>query len=72
METRKEKFKRLAILRVNNTAKQINLIGNLSNKSTYEYSDEDVRKIFNELEKCLRESRSRFSLNKNRSGGFQL
>ena len=37
-----EKFKALAEKRVNNAIKQLQLIGNLSNTSSYEYTDEQV------------------------------
>ncbi|HEY8435448.1 MAG TPA: hypothetical protein VIK63_00115 [Haloplasmataceae bacterium] len=48
-ETKREKFKRLAELRTNNAIKQIQLIGNLSNKNNYDYTEEDVKKIFKAL-----------------------
>lgn len=67
MESRKEKFKRLANIRVNNALKQIDLIGNLSNKSTYEYSEEEIRKIFSELDSALRTNKAIFKISKKRS-----
>jgi len=48
-----EKFKLLAEKRVNNAIKNINLIGNLANPSSYEYNDEQVNKIFTVLKKEL-------------------
>lgn len=53
-ETRAEKFKRLAVLRTNATLDKLRLLGNLSNKSNYEYTDEDVRKILSAIEAQLR------------------
>ena len=44
-EEDREKFKRLAEQRVTKVLKQIKLVGNLSNRSNYEYSDGDVKKI---------------------------
>jgi hypothetical protein len=41
-----DKFKRLAVKRVNNAIKHIRLIGNLSNASNYSYTEQDVKKIF--------------------------
>lgn len=70
MESRKERFKRLTNIRVNNAIKQIQLVGNLSNKSSYEYSEEEVKKIFNELEQAIKDSKSNFSSKRKRS--FQL
>ena len=40
------KFIRLAEKRINKVAKQLQLIGNLSNKTNYAYSDEEVEKMF--------------------------
>jgi len=54
-ETKKEKFTRLAESRMNNALKQIQLIGNLSNTSAYEYSPEDVDKILKTLRKAVNE-----------------
>lgn len=48
-ETKKDKFKRVGSNRVNNTAKQIQLLGNLSNQNTYEYKDADI----DDMEKYL-------------------
>ena len=42
----REKFVELAEKRVTKTLKDIRLIGNLSNKSNYSYSHEDVKKIY--------------------------
>jgi len=48
-ETKQDKFKRVGKKRVNNTAKQIQLLGNLSNQNTYEYKDADI----DDMEKYL-------------------
>lgn len=61
IETRKEKFRRLAIYRTNEVLEKIRILGNLSNKSNYDYTEDDVRKIFSEIEKQIRFIRSRFS-----------
>lgn len=55
-----EKFKNLAEKRVNNAIKQIRLIGNLSNTNSYEYTDEQVRKVFKTLDHELAVARKRF------------
>lgn len=60
-ETDREKFVRLANKRVNNALKAIELIGNLSNRSNYDYSQEDAEKIFLALSKELKACRERFS-----------
>ena len=49
----REKFVSLANKRVSNAAKFISLIGNLSDKSNYLYTDQDARKIFSYLKRKL-------------------
>lgn len=60
-ESSREKFVRLAESRVNNLVKTMRLLGNLSNKSNYSYTDQDVDKIFKTLERELRNAKSRFN-----------
>jgi hypothetical protein len=64
-ENRREKFKRLATYRTNSVLHTLKLIGNLSNKSNYEYSEEEVRKIFNAIENEIRVTKTRFLNHKN-------
>jgi len=65
-ESKREKFVRLAENRVNSTLKEINLIGNLSNKSNYDYTKEDVDKIIKTLKKSISDLELKFtSKNKN-------
>jgi hypothetical protein len=56
----REKFVRLANKRVNRAIKTIELIGNLSNKSNYDYTPDDVRAIFDTLSDQLKRCRERF------------
>lgn len=60
MKDKRAKFVELAESRVNRAIKDIRLIGNLSNKSAYEFGDDDVRKIFHTLQKELVQARARF------------
>ena len=64
--SKREKFIRLAENRVNSTIKEINLIGNLANKSNYDYTKEDVDKILKTLRKSLSDLETKFT-SKNRS-----
>lgn len=57
---KREKFVRLAQARVDRAIKTLRLIGNLSNRGNYEYSDADVSKIVAAIENELRELRARF------------
>ncbi len=65
------KFRELAQTRVNKAIKAIELIGNLSNKNNYSYTDEEVKKIFAAIQKSLSQSKARFNV-KNGKNGFNL
>lgn len=67
MDSKEEKFIRLAEARVAKAIKDIRLIGNLSNKSTYSYAEDDVRKIFRALQKEMDTAKSRFGNDGNKS-----
>ncbi len=60
MRDKREKFVELAEKRVNRLLNDIRLIGNLSNKANYEYSQEDIRKIFGAIEGEMRATKRRF------------
>ena len=45
VESKEDRFKRLASQRVPQAIKRISLIGKLANRSSYAYSDEQVQKI---------------------------
>lgn len=66
-ETDRDKFIRLANKRVNNAIKAIELIGNLSNRSNYDYTLEDAELIFIALNKELKVCRERFLNTKGKS-----
>ena len=58
---RRLKFAELATKRVNKATQAIRVIGNLSNKSNYEYTDQDVRSIVRELNAAVTDVKRRFS-----------
>ena len=60
MKDKRGKFVELAEARVNRAMNDIRLIGNLSNRSAYTYTDEDVRKVFRALQKELDVAKARF------------
>jgi hypothetical protein len=70
-ETRKERFKRVASRRTNNILRQIQILGNCSNKSSYSYSEEDIRKIFSAIEGELRNVKASFA-NSRKKTDFRL
>ncbi len=59
-ENKSERFKRLASLRTNNIIKNVQLLGNLANTNNYEYDEKQISRIFGNIAKELRESKSKF------------
>ena len=58
----RRKFVDLAQKRVSKALKNIQLIGNLSNRSNYDYTEEDVAKIMKALSDELSACRKKFDL----------
>lgn len=71
-ESKRERFVRIVVARTNKAAEMIRLIGNCSNTSSYDYSEEDVKKIFAYLEKELKNARAKFSGSESEEGKFTL
>ena len=60
-ETKRDKFVRLAEARTNKIIDMLQLLGNCSNSSAYEYSQQDVDKIFSAIEYEVKEAKKKFS-----------
>ena len=71
METKREKFVRLAEARTNKIIESIRLLGNCSNRSNYSYSEEDVKKIFSAIESELKIAKQRYNT-KSKNSKFEL
>lgn len=61
-ESKKEKFVRIAEARTNKIIDMIRLLGNCSNTSTYDYSKDDVKKIFSAIESELKIAKAKFDM----------
>lgn len=59
-EDRGDRFKRVAQRRTDLVLQSIRVLGNCSNKSSYQYTDEEVSKIFKAIEEQLRTTKARF------------
>ena len=68
IETKSERFVRIAEARTNKIIDMIQLLGNCSNKSTYEYTKDDVKQIFSAIESELRTARAKFDASDNEPG----
>lgn len=74
MSDTRERFVRLAEARTGKLLRSLELLGNLSNKSNYSYTEEDVRKVFQALRKKLKDIELRFEAQgaKRRDEEFKL
>lgn len=57
---KRERFKRLATYRTNEVLKRLQVLANCANRSAYEYSEDEINKIFSTIEKATRDSKSKF------------
>lgn len=60
-ESRKARFQRLATNRVNRILNDLRLLGNLSNRSSYDYTDDEIQKIFTAIDSSTKYAKSKFS-----------
>lgn len=70
--TREERFKRLAEQRVNAVLDKLRLLGQLSNRSNYEYTDEQVEAIFRAIQKDVNETKAKFREGRKQKKRFTL
>jgi hypothetical protein len=59
-ESKEEKFKRLAEARVNKLIKSLRLLGNLSNKNNYAYTDDDIIKLLGRVRTEISTTKKKF------------
>ena len=59
-ESKEDKFKRLAEQRVNAILDKLRLLGQLSNKSNYGYTEEQVEATFRAIQQELNSTRAKF------------
>lgn len=70
-ESKREKFVRLAENRTNNALKNIQLLGNLSNSSNYDFGKDDLDQIVRTLKKAVDDLEKIYSTSE-KSGKFKL
>jgi hypothetical protein len=58
---RHDNFKRLAAARTNEVLRRLKILGNCSNRSHYDYSEEEVAKVFSEIDRRIREVKAKFT-----------
>lgn len=63
-EAPEQRFKRIAEVRTNAVLDRLRILGNLSNRQMYSYSEEDIDKIFSAITKQIKEVRAKFNSQK--------
>lgn len=59
-EDRKTRFKRVAARRTERVLEGLRILGNCANRSVYNYTDEEIAKIFYTIENQLRLVKAKF------------
>lgn len=64
--TKRERFTKVASNRVQNVLHYLDLLKNCANKSNYEYTQEDVDKMFSEITKALKDVKAVYANEQNK------
>src|SRR4051812_40129798 len=68
-ESKVQKFERIAERRANSAVRFIRLLGNLADRSNYEYTDAHVQQLFGALEHEVRTVKAKFRMETEARGG---
>ena len=61
-ESKSERFVRIAEARTNKIIDMIQLLGNCSNRAAYDYTMDDIKKIFGAIESELKIAKAKFDI----------
>ena len=71
-ESKRDRFTRIAAKRTQHVLERVRILGNCSNRSVYEYTADDIDKIFAAIEEELQDTRRRFKDRKRRTDEFKF
>ena len=71
-DIKRQRFIKIAERRVNRILSNLDSLAKCSNKRNYEYSEEEARKIFREIERKVKETRAQFQGEVRSKGAFKL
>ncbi len=71
-ESKSERFLRLGKLRVENVLRTMRILGNCSNRSNYEYSQEQVNTMYATISVSLESTFTKFTPSKSEQGSFEF
>lgn len=61
---KRDRFKRLAQQRTNIVLKRLKVLGNCSNRSAYEYTEDEINKIFAAIDRQVKDVKAKFHFTK--------
>lgn len=61
---KRDRFKRLAQQRTNIVLKRLKVLGNCANRSAYEYTEEEINKIFAAIDRQVKDVKAKFHYSK--------
>lgn len=59
-ESKNQRFKRVAERRTRAILRSLRILGNCGNRGNYSYVEEEIRKIFSEIDRAVKKARARF------------
>jgi len=65
-EEKRNRFRKLGEYRTNEVLKRLKVLGNCANRSAYDYTEEEIKKIFNVIDSKLREVKGKFHFPKHK------
>ena len=71
-ESKSELFIRLATKRMSNILKAMRILGNCSNRSNYEYTNEQIEKIYASIQESLTNMIGKFTPSKQEQESFKF
>ena len=71
-ESKAELFIRLATKRVSSVLKSLRILGNCSNRNNYEYSTEQINKMFETIQEALTNTEAKFTPSKKEQESFNF
>tara|TARA_B100001123_G_C14845571_1_gene841917 strand:+ start:484 stop:732 length:249 start_codon:yes stop_codon:yes gene_type:complete len=69
---KRERFTRMAPIRVNNVLKQLRLVSNLLNKNNYSYEPGEFKKILNDISEEFRLVKNKFEAQEKKRDKWKL
>lgn len=71
-ESKEERFKKIAGRRTEEVLDKLRLLGNCSNNTNYSYTDEQVKKIFSNIDSEIRRIKALYNKPKRKRDKFEL